>query len=128
MRRSWLSLFIVVFALSSSGPAWAATNSNNSMTNMMPAATVIKSCLNSYTLHAAFNAAQLHSLGRPDATPANVNDVPLKLDGSYKYSDHIGCFYKSAKGDIFNLVYNFPCINPAPAMNGDPNAYKCKKT
>lgn len=93
---------------------------------MMLRSTVIKSCLNAYTLHAAFDTAQLHALGRPDATPANVNDVPLHIVGSYKYADHIGCFYKSAKGDIFNLVYNFPCVNPQPANNGDPYAYRCK--
>jgi hypothetical protein len=127
MRRFALSLFIAVFASVSS--VSADTNTSNSTTHTMNMATVVvKSCLSDYTLHAEFSAAQLHSLGRPDATPANVNDVPLKLDGSFKYSDHIGCFYKSAKGDIFNLVYNFPCVNPAPANNGDPNAYKCKST
>jgi hypothetical protein len=91
---------------------------------MMMAGTVVKTRLPSYVLHAAFSATQLHSLGQTGATPANVNDVPLKLDGSFKYSDHIGCFYKNAHNDIFNLVYNFPCVNPAPA--GQPNSYRCK--
>jgi len=127
MRRFAFSLLIAVFASVSSVSADTNT-SNSTHTLNMTSAVVVKSCLNDYTLHAEFSAAQLHSLGRPDATPANVNDVPLKLDGSYKYSDHIGCFYKSAKGDIFNLVYNFPCVNPAPANNGDANAYKCKST
>lgn len=125
MKR-FLGLTLVIGIVAASLlPALAASTTTNSM--MAPTATVIKSCLNNYTLHAAFTAAELHSLGRPDATPANVNDVPLHIYGSYKYSDHIGCFYQSAHKDIFNLVYNFPCINPQPANNGDPYAYRCKR-
>lgn len=96
----------------------------NSSTMMRVSPTVVKSCLRAYTLHAAFDTAQLHSLGKTDATPANVNDVPLAIDGSFKYADHIGCFYKSAHNDIFNLVYDFPCVNPVLLS---PYTYRCKK-
>lgn len=123
MRRFLFALISVSLAIAPSA-SLAATSTTPSPAMMMVGRTVVKSCLQSYVLHAAFDAAQLHSLGQTGATPANVNDVPLKPDGSYKYSDHIGCFYKSAHNDIFNLVYNFPCVNPTPA--GQPNSYRCK--
>lgn len=125
MRRFLFALLSVSLAIAPSASLAAPSVSSPPATLVMPAGrTVVRTCLPSYTLHAAFSAAQLHSLGQTDATPANVNDVPLKLTGAYRYSDHIGCFYASAHSDIFNLVYNYPCVNPVPA--GQPNAYRCK--
>jgi hypothetical protein len=123
MRRFLFALISVSLAIAPSA-SLAAPPVSPGPAMMMAGQTVVRTCLQSYVLHAAFNATQLHSLGQTGATPANQNDVTLKLDGSFKYSDHIGCFYKSAHNDIFNLVYNFPCVNPAPA--GQPNSYRCK--
>ena len=123
MRRFLFALLSVSLSIVP-GVSLAATSGNPAPAMMVPSRTVVKTCLRAYVLHAAFDATQLHTLGAAGATPANVNDVPLSLVGSYKYSDHIGCFYKSAKGDIFNLVYNYPCVNPSPA--GPPNEYRCK--
>lgn len=46
------------------------------------------------------------------ASPANANVVDVLIKGSYKGNDGtVSCHYKSANGDIYNLVYSFPCKN-----------------
>lgn len=59
------------------------------------------------------------------ASSANVNPVDVSVSSSSKSSDgYVSCHYKSAKGDIYNLVYKFVCKN---AVSTGSNAYSCSK-
>jgi hypothetical protein len=118
MRRFLLCLVALAFALASSASAAIIRPTPG------PPAT-IKSCLNTYPLTVQFSAEKLESLGRQGAKPANNFTVTLTLQGSHSAGNTVTCFYKSANGDIGNLVYSFACNRAQPANNGDVNAYKC---
>ena len=119
VRRFSLLLAAASFVLSVTASAAVA--------DVAPSAkkTVVESCLKNYTLHAALDAAELHSHGRPDAKPENVNDIPLTISTSSSSSNTVSCYYKSAKGDIVNLAYGFPCNQPRKANNGYEEAWLC---
>jgi hypothetical protein len=120
VRRFLLCFVIFAFALASS----ASANIGRFTPKPGPPPTV-KSCLNTYPLTVQFSAEKLASLGRYGAKPANNFTVTLTLQSSHVTGNSVACFYKSASGDIGNLVYSFTCRHPQPANNGDVNAYKC---
>jgi len=119
MRRFPLLLVAASFVLS--------VTASGALADVAPAAAkpLLESCLKTYTLHAALDAAELHSLGRPQAKPENVIDVPLTIYASNATGNTVSCSYKSAKDDIFNLVYGFPCNQPRKANNGYAFAWLC---
>lgn len=59
------------------------------------------------------------------AQSVNINPVDILVSGSSKSQDgYVSCHYKSAKGDIYNLVYKFACKNGVPTGG---NSYSCEK-
>lgn len=59
------------------------------------------------------------------ASSANINPVDVFVSSSSKSQDGtVSCHYKSAKGDIYNLVYKVACKN---AVSTGSHSYSCSK-
>lgn len=83
------------------------------------------SCLKKLSVDTQIDEGWLKRSVSGAAVAANINAVEVFISSSDKSQDgYVSCHYKSAKGDIYNLVYKFPCKN---ATVIGTNIYSCEK-
>jgi len=85
----------------------------------------LTSCAKSLSITTQINNSYLHSSVSSSANAANLNEVTVNIYDASSRGGMLNCQYKSASGDIPNLVYSIPCQNPTRANNGYAYAYYC---
>ena len=96
-----------------------------------PANTYRVTCAPKITINTQIDDAWVKKNFGTGASSANLNQVEIFVSGSYIGKDgFVSCHYKSGKGEIFNLVYKFPCKNALSSAStpaASPNAFYCTK-
>lgn len=75
--------------------------------------TYITSCMRQLTIETRISNDWLRRNIGKDAVAQNINNVDVEIYHSAIARDggYVHCYYKSANGDIPNLVYKYPCQN-----------------
>jgi len=131
-RTGWLtSLFFCAAAVVS--PAWSAEPAPPPLGNQQQSAppkaeSKVVSCSKTITVQARLDQSYLKNSVDNTAKVVNFNDVVLSIYSSTAGAAFdIDCYYKSANGDIPNIVYRIPCKRPKKGATSYEHSYWCMK-